>query len=532
MKMKNWMRNAGFTLVELIVVIAVLGILGAGAAVGYSGYVKKANKAADQQMVAEIVYALELAAISDPSSVPGDATLFLDTTGARVTGSDSAGMSAALENAYGSNFASQLKLQYGQWGLGSTVTAQAKKLVENPNYEGGLSYTDNVDDLWGEVETILTGLEDVDVINKHYGSNATLMADAAKKTLSEAAEGDGNPMENFASLWCDINNPFANFGQGYTSGSNFDKDALDSALINAAALKARNYAFGNYLMSRSTSTDNLKAAAQKMMISKKDGSVIIPTDFMYQLANPQNPDNCFSDCQTDDLAELRSAIKDYFGATCAENSLTFTTATDPTTTQAYRDAMGYYTLMSAVNEAASETSGMDNDTYKKTMAAAVHNTGVLLNDRDILDHIKGGCVAITVRDGSIWVTPQEIYIGGSDVGDGVGKSTAKLNDTVTVEVSYVPNEDFFVGVAKGSTSMVLRVGETGHVVLEAGQGLEAYANDNNYSIDDLLKDLMSLRCDDDSITIENGSITAIKAAKNVRVQFAEISTFFTVTVVS
>lgn len=464
MKMKNWMRNAGFTLVELIVVIAVLGILGAGAAVGYSGYVKKANKAADQQMVAEIVYALELAAISDPSSVPGDATLFLDTTGARVTGSDSAGMSAALENA--------------------------------------------------------------------YGSNATLMADAAKKTLSEAAEGDGNPMENFASLWCDINNPFANFGQGYTFGSNFDKDALDSALINAAALKARNYAFGNYLMSRSTSTDNLKAAAQKMMISKKDGSVIIPTDFMYQLANPQNPDNCFSDCQTDDLAELRSAIKDYFGATCAENSLTFTTATDPTTTQAYRDAMGYYTLMSAVNEAASETSGMDNDTYKKTMAAAVHNTGVLLNDRDILDHIKGGCVAITVRDGSIWVTPQEIYIGGSDVGDGVGKSTAKLNDTVTVEVSYVPNEDYFVGVAKGSTSMVLRVGETGHVVLEAGQGLEAYANDNNYSIDDLLKDLMSLRCDDDSITIENGSITAIKAAKNVRVQFAEISTFFTVTVVS
>lgn len=49
--MKKWKEKAaskaGFTLVELIVVIAVLAILAAVAVPTYSGYIKKANEAAD-----------------------------------------------------------------------------------------------------------------------------------------------------------------------------------------------------------------------------------------------------------------------------------------------------------------------------------------------------------------------------------------------------------------------------------------------------------------------------------------------------
>jgi len=52
--MKNFKKNGGFTLVELIVVIAILAILAAVAVPAYSGYIEKANSAGDQQLLAAI----------------------------------------------------------------------------------------------------------------------------------------------------------------------------------------------------------------------------------------------------------------------------------------------------------------------------------------------------------------------------------------------------------------------------------------------------------------------------------------------
>ena len=55
----------GFTLIELIVVIAIIGILAAIGAVAYSGYIESANQAADEQLLYDVSYAIQLGAADE-----------------------------------------------------------------------------------------------------------------------------------------------------------------------------------------------------------------------------------------------------------------------------------------------------------------------------------------------------------------------------------------------------------------------------------------------------------------------------------
>ena len=78
--MKPFMRSskAGFTLVELIVVISILAILAGVAIPVYSGYIKKANEAADQQLLAAVNTAFGAACLEngrDPRSLSAAASL-------------------------------------------------------------------------------------------------------------------------------------------------------------------------------------------------------------------------------------------------------------------------------------------------------------------------------------------------------------------------------------------------------------------------------------------------------------------------
>lgn len=62
--MKKLLKKEGFTLVELIVVIAILAILAAVAIPAYSGYISKANEAADYQLL-DSVYTATVFAVMD-----------------------------------------------------------------------------------------------------------------------------------------------------------------------------------------------------------------------------------------------------------------------------------------------------------------------------------------------------------------------------------------------------------------------------------------------------------------------------------
>lgn len=115
--MKRNKNTAGFTLVELIVVIAILGILAGVGTVGYSGYVKNANKKADMVLVGNIMRAIETGtystmftpsdsmAISATTFPVGFVTLSTDganllTSGTTISTVEGACEFVELENAY------------------------------------------------------------------------------------------------------------------------------------------------------------------------------------------------------------------------------------------------------------------------------------------------------------------------------------------------------------------------------------------------------------------------------------------------
>ena len=111
-KMQN-RKNDGFTLVELIVVIAILAIMAGVAVPAYSGYVEKANIAADQALVSDVVNALTLYYYDNygKSETPISGHIVLTTSGNTTDGDAAAAMNAV----FGEGAWAELKLKHNGW---------------------------------------------------------------------------------------------------------------------------------------------------------------------------------------------------------------------------------------------------------------------------------------------------------------------------------------------------------------------------------------------------------------------------------
>lgn len=115
--------SAGFTLVELIVVIAIIGILAGVGTVGYGGYIKRTNEGLDETLYKNIIYAGEIGKYENPG-VTG--RVIVTKTGAEVkavgTSGDASVVEKWMKNAFGEGWQNTVKYRTDKYANGTYGT--------------------------------------------------------------------------------------------------------------------------------------------------------------------------------------------------------------------------------------------------------------------------------------------------------------------------------------------------------------------------------------------------------------------------
>ena len=208
--------NGGFTLVELIVVIAILAILAGVAVPIYSGYIKKAEQAGDQQLMGALNTAFSAAAIENGKTVA-------ELTGSTLTIAN--GLVTGLDTSTATG----------------TVSVMAMRTVaEDPVFTSFKKFfAGNIDTPFKTIEnaTLISGVNGFEV-PKDGASAANKFADAMNK-VKEAVQESINKLNNsgFGTIGADALMQKVDTVTGLANSlmNDFNNTTLENALASTLA---------------------------------------------------------------------------------------------------------------------------------------------------------------------------------------------------------------------------------------------------------------------------------------------------------